>query len=223
MTAVLTGIRHGELKELRWTDFKLDGEKACVTVRASVSKNHKLACLPLHPSLATALREYRSAKAAAGDFALKQAVPPAKLFNAHLKAAQIPKLDDQGRVMDFHSLRHTFCTNLQVAGVPQREAMELMRHSDPRLTANTYTDASLLSLKSAVEKLTVSPSQIASQILGAAGQQVTQIDAEKLQVKTSKTIGNKGNLTLTGAAWQSLSKMGGMVRAAGFEPATPTV
>ena len=55
--------------------------------------------------------------------------------------------------MDFHSLRHTFCTNLHRAGVPQREAMELMRHNDPRLTANTYADASLFSLRSAVEKL----------------------------------------------------------------------
>ena len=54
---------------------------------------------------------------------------------------------------DFHSLRHTFCTILHRAGVPQREAMELMRHNDPRLTANTYADASLFSLRAAVEKL----------------------------------------------------------------------
>jgi hypothetical protein len=37
--------------------------------------------------------------------------------------------------------------------VPQREAMELMRHNDPRLTANTYADVSLLSLRGAVAKL----------------------------------------------------------------------
>jgi Phage integrase family len=53
----------------------------------------------------------------------------------------------------FHSLRHTFCTNLHRASVPQREAMELMRHNDPRLTANTYADASLFGLKDAVKKL----------------------------------------------------------------------
>ena len=39
-------IRHGELKELRQHDFNLGGEKPSVTVRASVSKNHKQACLP---------------------------------------------------------------------------------------------------------------------------------------------------------------------------------
>jgi site-specific recombinase XerD len=37
--------------------------------------------------------------------------------------------------MDFNSVRHAFCTNLPRAGVSQQEAMELMRHSDPRLTA----------------------------------------------------------------------------------------
>src|SRR5208282_1255060 len=59
LTAVLTGIRHGELKELCWGDFNLNGEKPSVTVRASVSKNHRQACLPLHPQLAAALREFR--------------------------------------------------------------------------------------------------------------------------------------------------------------------
>ena len=192
LTAVLTGIRHGELKELRWHDFNLGGEKPSVTVRASVSKNHKQACLPLHPALITALREFRPANADAGDLVFKGLVPRSKVFNAHLKAAKIIKVDTQGRVVDFHSLRHTFCTNLHRAGVPQREAMELMRHSDPRLTASTYTDASLLSLKSAVEKLTVLPPQMAPQILGARGQSVAQHVADCPQVQADETIANKG-------------------------------
>src|ERR1039457_2114430 len=53
--AHLTGIRHGEMKELCWGDFNLSVEKPTVTVRASVSKNHRQACLPLHPELAAAL------------------------------------------------------------------------------------------------------------------------------------------------------------------------
>ena len=207
LTAVLTGIRHGELQELRWADFKLDGEKASVTVRASVSKNHKQACLPLHPALATALRELRPSDAKTADLVFNGLVPRSKVFNAHLKAAKIVKMDAEGRVMDFHSLRHTFCTNLQCAGVSQREAMELMRHSDPRLTASTYTDASLLSLKTAVERLAVSPYQIAYQKTCATGQTVTQPVAEKQPIESIKPIENKGELTLSGAAWQVLSKI----------------
>ena len=53
----------------------------------------------------------------------------------------------------FHSFRHTFCTNLHLAGVPLREAMELMRHSDVRLTMNIYADTALFALRPAIEKL----------------------------------------------------------------------
>ena len=207
LTAVLTGIRHGELKELCWGDFNLNGEKPSVTVRASVSKNHKLACLPLHPELVPALLEYRPANAQAGDLVFKGCVPRFELFTEHLKAAKITKTDTQGRVVDFHSLRHTFCTNLHRAGVSQREAMELMRHNDPRLTAKTYTDTSQLALRSAVQKLTIPPFQIAAQILGAEGHLLSLPVADSNGVKSGKTIANKGEKSVSGAAWRVLSKI----------------
>jgi site-specific recombinase XerD len=84
----------------------------------------------------------RPVNAQAGGLVFNSRVPRSELFNEHLKAANIAKTDSQRHVVDFHSLRHTFCTNLHQAGVSQRKAMELMRHNDPRLTANIYTDAS---------------------------------------------------------------------------------
>ena len=207
MTAALTGIRHGELGELRWGDINLAGEKPSVTVRASVSKNHKQACLPLHPALVAALKEFRPAGAESGDLVFKGLVPRSKIFNGHLKAAKITKVDTQGRVVDFHSLRHTFCTNLHRAGVPQREAMELMRHNDPRLTATTYTDTSLLSLQSAVQKIGFSPSLIASSFLGAAGQSLSLPVATPARVKGDESPVNNGGMSLSGAAWRVLSKI----------------
>lgn len=38
-----------------------------------------------------------------------------------------------------YCLRHTFCTDLQKAGVPINVAKELMGHSDISITANIYT------------------------------------------------------------------------------------
>ena len=207
LTAALTGIRHGELKELRWGDFSLTGEKPSVTVRASVSKNHKLACLPLHPVLVESLVKYRSTNAVAGDLAFKGLVPRPKLFRKHLEAAKIRKVDSQGRLADFHSLRHTFCTNLHRAGVSQREAMELMRHNDPRLTATTYTDTSLLALGSAVQKLVCVPSQIASSFSGSEGHAVTSPVAKHAGSKSDKSPVNKGEKSLSDAAWRVLAKI----------------
>ena len=206
-TAALTGIRQGELKELRWGDVNLIGEKPSVTVRASVSKNHKQACLPLHPALVAALAEFRPAAALAGDLVFRGLVPRSKAFNAHLTAAKITKVDTQGRVVDFHSLRHTFCTNLHRAGVSQREAMELMRHNDPRLTATTYTDTSLLSLRSAVQKIDFSPSPIASSFSGASGLSESSPVANFGGVKSEKQPVNTGALSLFGVAWRVLANI----------------
>jgi hypothetical protein len=76
-----------------------------------------------------------------------------KELKVDLTVAGIPYQDDQGRVADFHALRHTLATNLANAGVPRRVAMEMMRHSDSRLTDKTYTDASQLMTAEAVDAL----------------------------------------------------------------------
>ena len=75
------------------------------------------------------------------------------------------------------------------------------------MTATTYTDASLLSLQSAVEKLAFPASQGASQILGAAGHLLTQPVTDSAKANGNKTIENKGEKSLSGAAWRVLSKI----------------
>ena len=75
------------------------------------------------------------------------------IFKADLRAAKIDPVDGRGQRADFHALRHTLATNLALAGTAPRVAMEVMRHSDMRLTSKTYTDAGLLPLADAVTKL----------------------------------------------------------------------
>lgn len=65
----------------------------------------------------------------------------------------VVKTDHRGRTIDVHALRHTFGTHLSKAGVPLRTAQAAMRHSDPSLTANVYTDPKLLDVAGAVESL----------------------------------------------------------------------
>lgn len=52
-----------------------------------------------------------------------------------------------------YCLRHTFCTDLQDAGVPINVAKELMGHSDISLTASIYTHYTETSLNNAAEMM----------------------------------------------------------------------
>lgn len=74
-------------------------------------------------------------------------------MNAWIAKAGIQKLDAKGRRVDFHAIRHTFNTQLLVAGVPLQHAQKLMRHTDPKLTANAYADVDHLPLAENVAKV----------------------------------------------------------------------
>ena len=120
------------------------------------------------------------AKLPAGESKVFASVMPTmKRFKADLTAAAIEFINAKGYRADFHSLRHTLATNLARAGTAPRVAMEIMRHSDMRLTAKTYTDAGLLPVADAVLKLPSlthkksADSQIDSQDLFRAGHDVS--------------------------------------------------
>jgi len=76
-----------------------------------------------------------------------------RILDRDLRLAGIPKVDERGRTVDVHSLRHTFGTLLSVAGVAPRTAQAAMRHSSIDLTMNVYTDPKLLDVAGAMESL----------------------------------------------------------------------
>jgi len=57
------------------------------------------------------------------------------------------------RPMRFHDLRGTTATLLARAGVPLVVAQRILRHSDPRLTANIYTRVDLSDLQAGIDKM----------------------------------------------------------------------
>ena len=60
-----------------------------------------------------------------------------KTYN--LGDAGIADKDDSGRIVDFHSLRHTTGTLLAAAGTHPKVAQAIMRHSGINLTMSRYT------------------------------------------------------------------------------------
>ncbi len=79
------------------------------------------------------------------------------MIHADLEAAGIPIEDDAGRVLDFHSLRHAFCTNLAKSGVLPQMAQRLMRHSTVEMTMKFYTHIGIDSMRESVNKLPAFP------------------------------------------------------------------
>ena len=75
------------------------------------------------------------------------------MIRLDLDACGIPYRDENGLVADFHSLHHCFVALLDRAGVSLKQAMQLARHSDPKLTMARYGRAQLHDLAAAVENL----------------------------------------------------------------------
>ncbi len=165
--ALFTGLRRREIQQLEWADVHLDAPRPYLEVRSSTTKNKKSAVLPLVPMLVTRLSAHQRKEQRTKGRVFRRGVPTAKTLRIDLKRLGIAAVDELGRRVDFHALRHTFGTVLSRAGVAPRTAMELMRHSDIRLTTKTYTDSNALPLFDEMAKLYPtgggsSPSPIAS-------------------------------------------------------------
>ncbi|MCA9314594.1 MAG: site-specific integrase [Planctomycetes bacterium] len=160
-----TGLRRGELAGLTWAD--VDSGRATVTVRASVAKSKRMAELPLRSDLAAALSEQAARVRAHGlGTGPRDRVFPGPLFPTHgtvardLAYAGLDGEDDQGRVLDLHSLRVTFISRLSAAGVHPRTTQALARHAKIDLTMRVYTDLRLLDLRGAVEGNSARPTAL---------------------------------------------------------------
>ena len=61
----------------------------------------------------------------------------AEMFRTDLAAAEIPIVDPDEKVLDFHGQRATYITGLARAGVSPAQAQKLARHSDVNITTQT--------------------------------------------------------------------------------------
>ena len=170
-TLLLTGLRRAELASLTVGQLELDGDMPYAILNAADEKNREVNAVPLRADLVVDLRIWLSdllsyaqerARAAGEPVPVSLArgtrlfkVPTGllRIMNRDMEAAGTPKRDERGRTLDVHALRTTFGTLLSKAGVPLRTAQVALRHSDPSLTANVYTDPKLLDVSGALAAL----------------------------------------------------------------------
>ncbi len=174
-TLVLTGLRKNELTTLAVGQLDLDMAGPYLSLDSDDEKNRQGNDVALRRDLADDLRQWLADKLQAlQDESRRRGEPipvrlPAdalvfyvpsgllRILNRDLKAAGIPKIDERGRSVDVHAMRHTFGTHLGKGGVAPRTAQAAMRHSKIDLTMNVYTDPKLLDIRGALDALPMLP------------------------------------------------------------------
>jgi len=131
-TAILTGLRAGELRALKVKDLNVD--MGGLDLSPGWTKNRKPGFQPLPHELAVQLAEsVRDKEPEAPLLELPSYGNQATVLYGDLVRAKIPRLAPGGKV-DFHSLRTTYVNLVLESGAGVKEAMDLARHSTPDMT-----------------------------------------------------------------------------------------
>lgn len=175
LTILYSGIRPGETAALQWKDVdfrknELHIYKAAESGTGAV-KDPKtdagIRDIPIHQDLLWRLRKARGAPLDPVFTTMRGTPLDAKAlrrmwtgFKRELDIHMGAKLERNKIVKSVvaedltpYCLRHTFCTDLQRAGVPINVAKELMGHSDISMTANIYTHRDQAVLHKNMKKL----------------------------------------------------------------------
>ena len=179
--ALLTGLRRGELRELRWGDLHLNAIRPFIQLQSQHTKNRKADVLPLHADL---VAMFKAAMPGHSDSKVFPLIPGMKRFRTDLKRAGIPVND-----YDFHCLRHTYCTMVVKSGCSMKEAQQLMRHSSIELTAKVYTHLGMTDIAGALDKVHI-PNHADGQSLAATGtSDVTTLPTAADETHTRISVG----------------------------------
>jgi site-specific recombinase XerD len=147
-----TGCRVSEIVNLKWSD--IDFDKEIITIGSSdfTTKSKKQRIIPMNRDSNQILTNTWKAKR--GDFVFHKSMGYhyhtdyiSKKFKDSVRKA---KLSEQ---IHFHTLRHSFASNLANRGVPLIVIQELMGHSSI-VTTQIYSHTNLNNLREGINKLT---------------------------------------------------------------------
>ena len=166
MTLLETGGRWNEVRLATWGDVDL--QNAVLVLRAENTKSRKARAIPLRAELVGELRALRSAQeqalgriptindgvflSATGQRWGKYTTNAMRVFDRTLERAGIDRVNAVGEKLDLHALRHTANTRWARNGVGLDHRQRLMGHSDPKLTAVTYSHLDIDDLRRAIER-----------------------------------------------------------------------
>jgi len=158
--AALTGLRLNELTTLEWRHVDFDKAPATITIAAEYSKSRRVDTILLHEAVSDQLMDWRHRRIeelghspSPKDRVFNIAQRLTAQFKKDCKFAGVPLEDGAGRVVDFHSLRHTFAQLLVKQNVHPRTAQTMLRHRDIRTTMKVYVRDDQTAQKQALASL----------------------------------------------------------------------
>jgi integrase len=156
-----TGLRLGELRALRWQDLNLPGQRVLVRRAAwngtvGAPKGGRPREVPLSEEVLAMLRS-RTQSVSPGALVFGRPPSGRMLTRNEMKwplwrACKAAGLDKIG----WHTLRHSFASQLVMRGVPLKAVQELLGHRDIRTTMR-YAHLSPKTRRDAVERLSAPP------------------------------------------------------------------
>jgi len=153
LLAVSTGLRLGELRSLTKRSFDLDADPPTVTVEAAYSKRRRRDVQPMRRDIAEAMHPLVESTPKGEHIWPGVPREMGKVIAKDLDAAGIDMSDGDGRIVDFHALRHTFITRMARSGVTPKVAQALARHSTITLTMDRYAHVALADTSRALAAL----------------------------------------------------------------------
>jgi integrase len=143
VTALNTGMRRSEILGLKWENVDLNKGY----IRVEETKNNEPRNISINKTLNKALMSVKYK--ASGEYVFSREGVPARTFktafNAAIRRAGVQRFT-------FHDLRHTFASNLVMAGVDLATVQELLGHKSILMTKR-YSHPTPEHKKQAVEKL----------------------------------------------------------------------
>jgi len=144
ITALLTGMRRGEILGLKWSD--VDMTRGIITLRNT--KSGMIRYIPISSQLAKVLSECVDSSDGEYVFCSRNRRPYKKMDNFFQKVVERAGLKD----FRFHDLRHTAASYMVMAGIDLVTVKEILGHSKLDMTLR-YAHLSPLHKQDAMERL----------------------------------------------------------------------
>ena len=144
VTALHTGMRKGEILNLKWVDVDLRNRKITVIN----SKNNESRVIPINQTLHKELSNLFRNTNGEYVFPNREGLPFGHIQRSFSSALKRAKIED----FRFHDLRHTFGSYMVMQGVDLRTVQQVMGHKDIKMTMR-YSHLSPEYVQEAMERL----------------------------------------------------------------------